>query len=260
MCRITELNTCMGKLLGFTPLQYMMDSVIENPTLAQILVDDETKPECCSMLFGYDLFIGGKVDDKFFKKLTDTFFSPKQRERMKIVIVFYENETIAEHFRKSFEKVYDNERSLFHQKPTIQTYGDRLNRIIPIDMQLLHSEVKNLAMITEEVIGTATYGSMEDFCRRGIGYAFASSNRICGFCTSEYPSKSSIAIGIEVLEEFQRQGIATEMAKAFLQMAAKRNLDVFWECWKSNEASVKTALACGFKRVADYPVLFVELN
>jgi RimJ/RimL family protein N-acetyltransferase len=37
-------------------------------------------------------------------------------------------------------------------------------------------------------------------------------------------------------------------------------LNVYWECWKNNIPSIKTALSCGFKKVADYPVLFVDFG
>jgi len=83
---------------------------------------------------------------------------------------------------------------------------------------------------------------------------------ICAFCTSEYPSADSLAIGIAVDENHRRQGIATKMTNAFLKKAAERDLNVFWECWKNNAPSVQTAMKCGFEKVADYPVLFVEME
>jgi hypothetical protein len=45
---------------------------------------------------------------------------------------------------------------------------------------------------------------MEDYFIRGIGYISVINNKLCGFCTSEYPSKDAIALGIEILEECQR--------------------------------------------------------
>jgi len=259
MFRITKLNNCTRSLLAFTQLQYMIDAVTENPGLAQVFVDDENIPKCCAMLLGHYLFIGGEVTEGFFKELTEKVFTQKKREQMEIVIIFYENETIAGYFRKFFDKVYDSERCLYHQKPVLNEKEDGFSRVIPIDKKLLDSKTKNLNMITGEVLGTATYNDMKDFCDRGIGFTYTANDKICGFCTSEYPSISSVAIGIEVSESHQRQGIASEMTRRFLQMAAKRDLDVYWECWKRNEPSVKTALACHFMKVTDYPVLFIKL-
>jgi RimJ/RimL family protein N-acetyltransferase len=58
---------------------------------------------------------------------------------------------------------------------------------------------------------------------------------------------------------YQKRGIAKTMTKAFLNEASKRNLEVYWECWKHNNASYKAAITCGLKKISDYPVLFVEL-
>ena len=60
-------------------------------------------------------------------------------------------------------------------------------------------------------------------------------------------------------EEYQKQGYAKAMTKLFLNKAANHGLTVYWECWKINIVSVNTALSCQFEKVADYPILFVEL-
>lgn len=81
----------------------------------------------------------------------------------------------------------------------------------------------------------------------------------CEENTSEYPLKNEIAIGIEVLKEHQDKGIAKKMTEMLLNEASKKNLTVYWECWKNNLASVNTAISCGFEKIADYPVIFIEL-
>jgi RimJ/RimL family protein N-acetyltransferase len=144
-------------------------------------------------------------------------------------------------------------------KPTLTIEQPSYDSIVEITSELMNSTTCNLGMITDEIIGTGTYNNMEDYFARGIGYTPVINNKVCGFCTSEYPSKDAIAIGIEVLEEYQRQGYAKSMTKLFLNKAAQRGLTVYWECWKNNMASVNTALSCQFERVADYPILFVRL-
>lgn len=258
MHQINELNEKARSLLRFTPLQYMLDAVAENPKLAQVYLNTEEKPTCCAMLFGHYLFVGGAMDDAFFTKLMSVF-SPERRQAMECMIVFYETDDIADFFRRSFEKVYNNARRLYVQTPSLQELPDLSARILPIDEHLLASGLENIQMITEEVMGTATYDSMDDFCRRGIGYALVFGNKICGFCTSEYPSMHALAIGIEVTADYRKQGAAAEMTRGFLQRAAERSLQVYWECWDANEASVRTAAACGFTKAAEYPVLFIPL-
>jgi RimJ/RimL family protein N-acetyltransferase len=260
MFKYLQLDSCIKGLLEFTPLQYMLHTASENPELVQIFTDRENEPQCCAMIFGHYVFAGGKMSRHFVRELVQQYFTYEIREAMEIVIVFYDSPGVADCLRQSFEKTYDYERSLYWQKPAIGQDEAGSNESVPINQELLQSDIKNLAMITDEVTGTTTYRDMDDFCRRGIGFAFVSGGEICGFCTSEYPSQSSVAIGIEVSEAFRHQGIATEMTKRFLQQAAARSLNVYWECWKRNEASVQTALKCGFEKVADYPVLFISLK
>lgn len=259
MHQISELTKEARTLLQFTPLQYMLDTVTENPKLAQVYLNTEKHPSSCALLFGHYLFVGGTRDDAFLTEFISVL-TPELRQAMECMIVFYETEHIADFFRKYFEKVYNNARQLYVQTPTLQKTFNLPAHILPIDERLLASGLENIKMITHEVMDTATYHSMDDFCRRGIGYTLVCGNKICGFCTSEYPSIHALAIGIEVTADYRKQGIASEMTRAFLQRAAPRDLRVYWECWASNEASARTAMACGFTKVADYPVLFIPLD
>lgn len=257
--RLDGLNKSVRRIMEYTPLQYMLDAVSENPKIAEIYVDEEDNPQYSLILLGHYLFIGGKIGEETFRKIREKLFTKELRENLGILIVFYETDEIAELFRNAFSKIYDNERSLYYVKPVHTSHKQPKTYIKGINRNLIKSSVENLTMITEEVIGTGTYDDMEDFCKRGIGYTPIIDNRVCGFCTSEYPSQNAVAIGIEVEEKYQNQGIASAMTKSFLNQAALKDLDVYWECWKRNEESVKTALSCGFTKVADYKVLFIEL-
>lgn len=259
MYRQKRLSASIRVMLAFTPLQYMLDTAAENPELVRIYTDNEREPGCCAVFLGHYLFAGGALSESFFRELCDSL-TPDIRRSMEGMIVFYGEETVADLFRRSFEKVYDSERSLYRLVPPQESGEADAPDIVPIDWTLLQSGYENLAMITDEVLDTATYNGMDDFCRRGIGVAYVSGSRIYGFCTSEYPSQHAIAVGIGVSEEIRCRGIATGMAKAFMRRAADCNYTVFWDCWKKNEPSVKVALKCGFEKITDYPVLFVDLT
>ena len=259
MIKIPQLNEETRKLFSFSPLQYMFDCVAIKPQLAEIYVDEEKSPACCALLLGHYLFLS-RVDEGFMEKLYTAVFQDDKRKALGVMIVFYDNDISANLIKNKFNKVYENSRSLyrFHDNQIFSDIKD--DKIIPITEELLNSDIENIEMITQEVLGTATYDGMKDFCQNGIGYTFVDQNRICAFCTSEYPGESAFAIGIEVDAKYQQQGIASNMTKALLNKAISRKSIVFWECWKDNKASVKTALKCGFQKVEDYPVLFVDMN
>lgn len=254
MIRSEILTREIRQLLMFSPLQYMLDVVAENPRYAHIFTDRVDAPACCALRFGHYLWLAGTVQENA-ADIADTI----RGEQMDILNVFYDHAAAAQAIKDHFPNVYDTWRCVFQQTPVRQEI-DQPTRVTPISRALLGSDVGNLDMIINEVTDTATYDNLDAFCRKGFGFTFIASNEVGAFCTSEYQSRTSVAIGIEVARPYQQQGIAKEMTMAFLQEAANRGLDVYWECWQQNEPSIRTAFACGFHKVADYPVLFIDLS
>lgn len=260
MQQIGTLNYYVRGLLKFTVLQYMLDTICENPKLAKIFVDEVENPNCCIVSFNHLLFFGGNPTKDCLRFLSNNILTRDKQHIQKVFYMLYPDEVWENSLKGLFS---DNrikyERSLYRHNPK---YTDRLpscDNIVEITAKLMTSTTDNLEMIANEVISTGTYDSIEDYLMRGIGYAPIIENKVCGFCTSEYQSKNAIAIGIEVREEYQRQGYAKAMTRAFLYKASNSYLTVYWECWKNNLASANTALSCGFEKIADYPILFIKL-
>jgi GNAT superfamily N-acetyltransferase len=258
MIKILKPNKKMREMLSFTPLQYMIDSIEENPKLADLYINEAENS--CFALLGVYLFVGGEASKEALDYLDKQILTEKARKNLGIIIVFYPNKD----WENAINNLFPNKnniyaRSVYRIKPT-RLYDDFSSNqgvnISRINSELLSSNLENLSMIFNEV---TSYVDMNDFINRGIGFSPIVNNKVCGFCTSEYPTKNEIAIGIEVLSEYQKQGIAKTMTKMLLNEAYKRNLTVYWECWKNNIASSNTALSCGFEKVSDYPVIFVEI-
>lgn len=260
MKQISALNSNVRKLLKFTALQYMLDTVHENPKLAKIFVDDADNPSSCIVSFHHLTFLGGNPTEDCLRFLSDKILVKDSEKSWQVFFMIYPDEVWKDALKGVLPENYSEyERSLYRYKPEYiegQSYSDNIVEITP---ELIKSAFDNLDMLIEEVSSTGTYDNLEDYFLRGFGYTPIIDNKICGFCTSEYPSKNAVAIGIEVLEEYQRHGYAKAMTKCFLNKAVRRNLSVYWECWKNNIASASTALSCGFEKAADYPILFVKL-
>lgn len=255
MIQYPTLTPAVRALLAYSPLQYMLDTVSAHPALAELHTDRTEAPTCCALRLGHSLWLAGTVQEN----LDDVLAILRQAGPDVLIVYCDSTVTSALLTARCAGAVHDSTRSLFLWKPTAQA-ALASSRVVPIDRGLLRSGMENLAMITEEVEDTGTYADMDVFCDTGIGYAFVAGNRVCGFCTSEYPSRASVAIGIEVDAPYQRQGIATEMARAFLHEAGRRGLHVYWDCWAQNEPSVRTAAACGFTKVTDYPALLLDMR
>lgn len=260
MKQILESNMHVRELLRFTTLQYMLDTFAENPKLGKLFVDDDINPSTCILSLKHLLFFGGRLSQDCLHFLLNNILTDDIRNKGHVFYFIYPDDTWKNALMELFP--YNSrqyERSLYQCKPSCKIEQPYNDNIVEITYELMNSATGNLGMIIDEIIGTGTYNNMEDFFRRGIGYSPVINNKVCGFCTSEYPSKDAIAIGIEVLEEYQRQGYAKFMTRLFLYKAAQRDLTVYWECWKNNIASVNTALSCQFDKVGDYSILLVKL-
>ncbi|MGM0303461.1 hypothetical protein IGI66_003126 [Enterococcus sp. AZ048] len=240
------------KLLSFSPLQYMLDTVEENPQLAKIFADDNERPKWCLLIFGHYIWIAGNIENR-----EEEISSVIAETDQEIVIIFYDALAIPKMIKSNFASVFENVRSLFYVLP-VQKEITTYEGVAAIDQEMMSSDISNLGMIIEEVSETASYSNLDSFLQEGIGYAFLAEDKVQGFCTSEYQSSKSIAIGIELSEEYQRRGIASNMVRLFLNEASKRKLAVYWDCWKENVPSIKTAKACGFTKIAEYPVVIID--
>jgi RimJ/RimL family protein N-acetyltransferase len=92
----------------------------------------------------------------------------------------------------------------------------------------------------------------------GFGYCALKDGSIAGFCTSEYLSNTSCGIGIETYEPYQKLGVAKAMTSRMLNYCMVMEKTPYWDCWKNNIASARTAEGMGFEKLADYDIVFVR--
>ena len=259
MKQIPELTPTIRKMFEFFAKQYTLNVLSEKPKLAQIYTDKDNNPSTCILTWNHSIYIGGEFSHDCLNYISNKLLSSESKKNLHVFFIYYSNEA----WKNSIYKLFaDNctlyERSLYSIKPIYNECFPQYDCIVEISEELMASTVSNLDMITEEIIGTGTYDNMEDFFIRGIGYTIIIDNKVCGFCTSEYQSEKEIAIGIEVLNIYQQRGYAKAMTNAFLNKSAQRDLNVYWECRRNNISSVKTAISCGFEKVADYSILFLK--
>ncbi len=236
----------MREKLKWLPQQYMLDVLDENPKLARYHEGNGY----CAVLFGHYLFIGGRCDPEAARFLTEHMLAHF------ITFVYCPDDAWKKAIREMVPDATKNRRALYAVKPYRSPDSDgRIIRVGSADL----GQYAGVDVFIDEVVGTATYNSMDDFFARGIGIAPLIDGRLSGFCTSEYPSRGKCAIGIMVEEPHRGQGIAKAMTRAFLSAACDREIEtVYWECEAENAASYKTALACGFHQIASYEALVIR--
>ena len=128
-----------------------------------------------------------------------------------------------------------------------------------INQDLLASEITNIQSIIEEINGG--WDSIETFLKNGFGFCCIEHSNNCikevqGWCTGEYFNKKKCGIGIETFRGYQKKGIATAMASAFVEHCVTKNIKPHWDSFANNYASVRVANKIGFKKIEDYKVYF----
>ncbi len=235
----------MREKLSWLPQQYMLDVLDENPKLARHHQGDSF----CAVLFGHYLFIGGRFDPEAARFLAENMLADH------VTFAYCPDGAWKDGLRALFPAAKAMGRALYAAKPYRCPASDA--RIIRVENADL-GKYEGADVFMDEVMGTATYDSMDDFFARGMGFSPLIENRLSGFCTSEYPSKGKCAVGIMVEEEYRGQGLAKAMTRAFLNAACERDFEtVYWECEAENAGSYRTALACGFHKVASYEALVI---
>ncbi len=259
---LTEFTSHIFSLLSYTPLQYMLRAMKAGSAPAAAYADKADDPSVCLVSEGHSMFVGGDAlspaADEAMNFLARILLAPERRRALEAVRIAFPHEAWKKKLAGALKDARVNEymRCVFvHHAPGSATDASAPHiRPITEDMKALG----NFDMIREEV--NSTLGSVEAFLNRGFGYALVLEGRVCGFCTAEYLSEKECAIGIAVEEEYRQRGYASQMTASFLGECARRGLMPYWECWKNNIPSAKTAERAGFEKLADYPVLLAEFT
>lgn len=128
-----------------------------------------------------------------------------------------------------------------------------------VDSQLLAEHPQRTEELIEEILSGSR--SVDDFLRSKFGYCVQHGDALVGWCLSEYNRPGRCEVGIETVESYRRQGIATLTASAVVRHALARGTgDIGWHCWASNLASIGTASKVGFEQVEDYPVWYCSMR
>ncbi|SRR5579875_783151 len=130
--------------------------------------------------------------------------------------------------------------------------------LAPISQAIVEdAHLANTDLLIEEI--HSENPSLEYFFRERFGFCALDGRQLVGWCLAEYHYQSRYELGIETLEAYQRQGIATHLASAVIQRAfAEGATEIGWDCWASNAASIATALKLGFQKALDYPVIVCD--
>lgn len=244
-----------------------IDAVVAGNSPGIIWVDDTSDPRHAYMWDkGHCHYFVGESDDARFNKslrefLNDEIFPQMRKKGFQVLKAYYTNawegaiETILEGVnaekRKRIFHRYTRSNVPLSNSPS----GFSLCRI---DRILLESSSKHVDYVRGEI--ASCWNSLELFMQNGFGFCLQHCDSIVGWCTGEYMSDRVCGIGIEVLEEFQKRGLATVVAQAFVGHCLSMGITPHWDSWGDNVASLRVAEKVGFEMVLDYSVLYCSFD
>lgn len=139
----------------------------------------------------------------------------------------------------------------FQQPNLLSTSAELANlqyKLIDTDF-LAQDHYQNIQYVQSEI--DWMWPSRKKFCENGFGYAALLGESIVCWCTAEYVSTKKCGIGIETLQTYQNQGIATATAVHFVNYCLSHNIIPYWECDSQNIGSIRVAEKVGFERIQE---------
>ena len=251
------------------PLDYhlALQSIVQGKTSARVYVDRVQRPQAAFLWNKGTAWLLGSPFNSFNDDLRDTLESCYFRIL---------REHGAGHFRLHYDerrgtvldrvflglKREEYQRSYYHMDAGGKKWDVNLHpdfRIVEIDEALLASEHGNIDRVRDETVSERD--SVEDFLDNSFGYAAMKCDEIVSWCMSEYNRGNRCELGIATIEGHQKEGLATQVARAVIGHAVKQGVySIGWHCWRNNEPSVRTALKIGFKHRLDYGIYKINID
>ncbi|QOR34378.1 GNAT family N-acetyltransferase [Clostridium sp. 'deep sea'] len=242
---------------------FIFDSIFQGLTPAKVYVNNNND-NCLSIVQeGVAYYFGGfSKNESEYQAVIDFYINTlveKRTHKYHIAKIFFSSlkwKNLLLSKLSSYNIKLVNYNLYQHSLENIPKQQACNYNIVAIDKQLLQKELKHKAGLVAEL--NYMWGSVAGFLNNGFGSCTVDNQTITGWCTAEYVSDKNCGIGIETVEQYQKQGIAYNNACNLLKMCKEKKLTAHWDCWDSNMGSVKTAEKCGFNKILSYKIIFLK--
>ncbi len=228
-------------------------SILANISKGDYWVDNKINP---SIAIAYSYCVGGygilgssEIDNKYLENfIADHIFtnlngrksfefSTENKALKNQLLSIYESKDIKselEHTYRLSSLVTED----FYLKP--------IYKVRKVSKELLQNitHFSNYSLITKRI--DKSWYSYNDFFKYSLAYISTFKNEIVGICFGSALYNNFIAVDIETNIKHRQNGIATNLAKSFINDAISRNYTIHWDCVDSNIASRKLAIKLGF--------------
>ena len=212
-------------------------SIVEGFQSGDVFVNDDDAVDSVFFWhycgFGY---ITGKASNDFLNDIYALMMSGADRR----LILITDDESVVSFFEDKDVQVFN--RIEYRYAPgssgTISYNSERF-RIVPID-------AGNFSEIKGNIIPAFSWKSNEQFLDKGFGFVAVEGDNICAVAFSAAVSAEEVDIGVETLEDYRGNGLASALAAKMCEQITSLGKKPVWAHAESNTGSGKTAVKCGF--------------
>jgi GNAT superfamily N-acetyltransferase len=125
-------------------------------------------------------------------------------------------------------------------------------------LRLLDEKLLEKSGSLKLAIDSRFWSSTDDFLKNGLGVCLITDGEIASLCYSACVVDRLAEIDIVTREEYREKGLASVVARRFIQECRQRGILPTWDCFIGNIASMKLAIKLGFIQDTNY--LFYSFN
>lgn len=250
----------------FKPVAFnlLVESVLHDNTHGRVWADNPDKPKTAVLWTTMtDMIFCGQIDTDFLaefrQELTNKIVPKMQQMQIPFLVIYYPDEKwkkalqkmLAEYTIKHIKR-YNYKFSKFNKKFVNSKYT--IQRLTP-------DFAENKPQNWQQVMGWiySFWTDLDDFYKNGIGFFIKQDNAIASWCLSVYKGVGKYELGLATAPEFQKKGMATQVAGHTIEYCCDHNIAPLWQCNVSNIASVKLAQKLGYSVERDYYVIQTDL-
>ncbi|RPF50309.1 GNAT family N-acetyltransferase [Aquisalibacillus elongatus] len=217
-------------------------------------VDDLNKPTVAQLIVGIFVFYAGnskaKESDELLYNLPDFTLAIANTEEWKEKI-----ESVHKGYFEKFQRFEFHKNSSHLNKADLNEYLKQIPegyKLVQIDSQI--AKDPTLHGLSEDFI--SQFNSVNDFVKRGIGFAILKEGEIVCGATSYSIFDDGIEIEIATHPNHRRKGLATIAASALIKECLNRDLYPSWD--GANFESARLAEKLGYQLKTTYDTYFIE--
>jgi RimJ/RimL family protein N-acetyltransferase len=244
------INIIEGKAKTVPTFSY---SVLNSYIRGNVYVDSNTPETILIETESGIYFVAGKEDNLEFNNFLFDLYSQRKSKKIRFTLFssteYWDcviNEQLKDNIKQMsrYSFIFDKKKQI-HEKDLF--VSDYFIRKINEDL------ITNSTEFNEDYY-KEYWGSVSNFIKNGFGYCILRKGKVVSECTSIFSSPQFSEIDIATHEDYRGQGLASIIAKTFIDHCLENDIIPRWDCDLFNKSSIKLAEKLGFGNPVKYSI------